>query len=74
MNGALELVAEGQHFSSLSLREVAKRAGVVPNAFYRHFKSLDELGLDALSLAVCPSLLVLGQQRATQAKEQDTCE
>lgn len=45
MNGALELVAEGQHFSSLSLREVAKRAGVVPNAFYRHFKSLDELGL-----------------------------
>ena len=45
MNGALELVSEGQHFSSLSLREVAKRAGVVPNAFYRHFKSLDELGL-----------------------------
>lgn len=45
MNGGLELVAEGQHFSSLSLREVAKRAGVVPNAFYRHFKNLDELGL-----------------------------
>jgi|MDTC01.1.fsa_nt_gb AcrR family transcriptional regulator len=45
MNSALELVDEGQHFSSLSIREVAKRAGVVPNAFYRHFKSLDELGL-----------------------------
>lgn len=45
MDSALELVGEGQHFSSLSLREVAKRAGVVPNAFYRHFKSLDELGL-----------------------------
>jgi len=45
MNSALELVGEGQHFSSLSLREVAKRAGVVPNAFYRHFKNLDELGL-----------------------------
>ena len=47
MDSALELVGEGQHFSSLSIREVAKRAGVVPNAFYRHFKSLDELG--------CPS-------------------
>lgn len=45
MDSALALVAEGNHYSSLSLREVAKRAGVVPNAFYRHFKDLDELGL-----------------------------
>jgi AcrR family transcriptional regulator len=45
MGSALALVAEGSHYSSLSLREVAKRAGVVPNAFYRHFKDLDELGL-----------------------------
>lgn len=45
MDSALSLVAEGSHYSSLSLREVAKRAGVVPNAFYRHFKDLDELGL-----------------------------
>ena len=45
MDGALALVAEGSHYSSLSLREVAKRGGVVPNAFYRHFKDLDELGL-----------------------------
>lgn len=45
MDSALALVGEGNHYSSLSLREVAKRAGVVPNAFYRHFKDLDELGL-----------------------------
>ncbi len=45
MDSALALVAGGSHYSSLSLREVAKRAGVVPNAFYRHFKDLDELGL-----------------------------
>ena len=38
-------MAEGNHYSSLSLREVAKRAGVAPNAFYRHFKDLDEMGL-----------------------------
>lgn len=45
MDSALSLVAEGKHYSSLSLRVVAKRAGVVPNAFYRHFSGLDELGL-----------------------------
>lgn len=45
MDSALALVAEDNHYASLSLRVVAKRAGVVPNAFYRHFKDLDELGL-----------------------------
>lgn len=29
----------------LSLRQVAKDAGIVPTAFYRHFDSLDDLGL-----------------------------
>lgn len=55
MNAALEWVEEGQHFSSLSIREVAKRAGVVPTAFYRHFKDLDDLALslvDELSLVL----------------------
>jgi AcrR family transcriptional regulator len=32
-------------FSSLSLREVTRGAGVVPTAFYRHFASMEELGL-----------------------------
>ena len=32
-------------FTSLSLREVAREAGVVPTAFYRHFNSMDEVGL-----------------------------
>jgi AcrR family transcriptional regulator len=35
----------GESFDSLSLRSIARAAGVVPNAFYRHFSSLDELGL-----------------------------
>ncbi len=41
---ALELSQE-QGFAQTSLRQVAKRAGVVPAAFYRHFESMDELGL-----------------------------
>lgn len=44
LQAALELLDE-QGFSGLSLREVTRRAGVVPTAFYRHFGSLEELGL-----------------------------
>ncbi|MCH7866526.1 MAG: HTH-type transcriptional repressor FabR [Myxococcales bacterium] len=32
-------------FSSLSLRGVAKEAGIAPTSFYRHFANMDELGL-----------------------------
>jgi AcrR family transcriptional regulator len=44
LNSALELLAD-RGFASLSLREVTKRAGIVPTAFYRHFASMDELGV-----------------------------
>lgn len=44
LESALELSAEGG-LSGLSLRSVAKHAGIVPTAFYRHFSSVDELGL-----------------------------
>ena len=43
MDAALKLVDE-RGFSSLSLREVAREAGIVPTGFYRHFQDLDELG------------------------------
>ncbi len=71
MNSALDLVGDGQHFSSLSLREVAKRAGVVPNAFYRHFKNLDELGL-ALADEVGLLLRQLMRQARLQGLAADT--
>jgi len=44
LDAALELL-EGQSFSSLSLRQVTRAAGIVPTAFYRHFENMDELGL-----------------------------
>jgi AcrR family transcriptional regulator len=44
LDAALQLLEE-QSFSSLSLRQVARAAGVVPTAFYRHFDGMDELGL-----------------------------
>jgi AcrR family transcriptional regulator len=45
MDAALELIGEGRSFNSLSMREVSTLAGVVPTAFYRHFKGMNELGL-----------------------------
>lgn len=42
---ALELVGDGRGFGSLGLREVARAAGVVPTAFYRHFRDMEALGL-----------------------------
>lgn len=45
MDAALTLLEGERSFSSLSLREVAKVGGVVPAAFYRHFGSMEDLGL-----------------------------
>jgi AcrR family transcriptional regulator len=44
LDAALELSSEGT-FAALSLRAVAKEVGIVPTAFYRHFESIDALGL-----------------------------
>ncbi|MGN6187913.1 MAG: TetR family transcriptional regulator [Conexibacter sp.] len=44
LDAALRLL-EHKSFGSLGLREVAREAGVVPTAFYRHFASMEELGL-----------------------------
>ncbi|ABK71147.1 TetR family transcriptional regulator [Mycolicibacterium smegmatis] len=41
---ALKLLKD-HSFSALSLREVTREAGIVPAAFYRHFDSMDALGL-----------------------------
>lgn len=44
ITAALTLLAD-RSFSGLSLREVTREAGVVPAAFYRHFESMEALGL-----------------------------
>lgn len=44
LDAALEL-CEHRPLAALSLRQVAKEVGIVPTAFYRHFESIDDLGL-----------------------------
>lgn len=46
MEAALALVGKGRHFASLGIREVTRQAGVVPTSFYRHFRNMDDLGLE----------------------------
>jgi len=45
LQAALALIGEGRSFTSLGIREIAREAGIVPNAFYRHFRNTDDLGL-----------------------------
>ncbi len=45
LQAALALIGEGRSFTSLGIREIAREATMVPNAFYRHFRSTDDLGL-----------------------------
>ena len=44
LDAALTL-CEDSSLVALSLRQVAKEVGIVPTAFYRHFDSLEDLGL-----------------------------
>ncbi|MDQ1319394.1 MAG: hypothetical protein QG655_637 [Actinomycetota bacterium] len=44
ISAALTLL-DDRSFSALSLREVTREAGIVPAAFYRHFESMEALGL-----------------------------
>ncbi len=55
LDAALDLMGDERSFTSLSLREVAKRAGITPTAFYRHFDGMEDLGL-ALLVEAGPTL------------------
>jgi TetR/AcrR family transcriptional regulator, fatty acid biosynthesis regulator len=49
----LGLIAH-RSLASLSLREVARAAGIVPTAFYRHFESMDALGVELVDESMRP--------------------
>ncbi|MEV4125348.1 TetR family transcriptional regulator [Nocardia sp. NPDC049707] len=64
LDGTLALAAE-RGFGALSLREIARSAGIVPTAFYRHFASLDDLGAALVDEGIRALRLALRQLRRT---------
>jgi AcrR family transcriptional regulator len=45
IEAAFRLLSQERSYSSLSLREVTREAGIAPTSFYRHFEDMQELGL-----------------------------
>lgn len=45
IQAALAHLSADHSFSSMSLREVAREAGIAPTSFYRHFDDMEALGL-----------------------------
>ena len=45
IDAAFNLLSLERSYSSLSLREVTREAGIAANSFYRHFEDMEELGL-----------------------------
>lgn len=45
IDAAFRLLSQERSYSSLSLREVTREAGIAPTSFYRHFEDMEELGL-----------------------------
>ena len=60
---ALKLVGPHRSVSSLSLREVAREAGIAPNSFYRHFRDMDELAIALIDQAGRSLRHLIGEAR-----------
>lgn len=67
---ALKLIGPHRSLSTLSLREVAREAGIAPNSFYRQFRDMDELAVALIDLAGRSLRTIIGQarQRATSTE------
>ncbi|HEU4515164.1 MAG TPA: TetR family transcriptional regulator [Nocardioidaceae bacterium] len=62
LDAALELVAE-EGLAALSLRQLTRAVGIVPTAFYRHFASVDELGLALVDRSFASLRLMIREAR-----------
>lgn len=60
---ALKLLGPNRSVSSLSLREVAREAGIAPNSFYRQFRDMDELAVAIIEQAGSSLRAIIGEAR-----------
>ena len=66
---ALKLIGPQKSIASLSLREVAREAGIAPNSFYRHFKDIDELAIELIDSSATVLRQILLQARLKASKK-----
>ncbi len=66
---ALNLIGPQKSIASLSLREVAREAGIAPNSFYRHFKDIDELVIELIVRAGIVLRQILNESRLQASKQ-----
>ena len=66
----LRLMSE-RSLSSISLREVARDAGIVPTAFYRHYASMDALGVDLVDECMRPLRQMMREARRGRTAHSD---
>ena len=66
---ALNLIGPQKSISSLSLREVAREAGIAPNSFYRHFRDIDELAIELIDRSGNVLRQILHQARLKASKQ-----
>ena len=69
ITAALKLVGPHRSISTLSLREVAREAGIAPNSFYRHFRDIDELAVALIELAGASLRRILSEARQRASSE-----
>ncbi len=63
INAALKLLGPHRSVSTLSLREVAREAGIAPNSFYRQFRDMDELAIALIDRAGRSLRQIIGKAR-----------
>lgn len=68
IQAAMNQLSAEHGYASLSLREVAREAGIAPTSFYRHFQNMEELGLTLVDEGGLALRQLLRQSRQQIAK------
>ena len=66
---ALNLIGPQKSIAALSLREVAREAGIAPNSFYRHFKDIDELAIELIDRSAIVLRKILHEARLKASRQ-----
>lgn len=63
IQAALRRLGANRSVATLSLREVAREAGIAPNSIYRHFHNMDELAVALIDQAGRSLRIIIGAAR-----------